>query len=64
MPQKKEKGEDKNSMESKLIFREMQPTDEDLKLFYNSFIENGSPKSMELIRWQYKKIICKFCNNK
>jgi len=31
----------------------MEQTDEDLKLFHDAFVENGSPRSVELLRWQY-----------
>jgi GNAT superfamily N-acetyltransferase len=38
---------------SSLRFRPMERTDEDLLLFQQAFTENNSPRSLELLRWQY-----------
>lgn len=36
-----------------LTFRPMEATEDDLKLFHRCFEANGSPRSMEMLRWQY-----------
>ncbi|HEX6177590.1 MAG TPA: GNAT family N-acetyltransferase [Thermoanaerobaculia bacterium] len=36
-----------------LTFRPMERTEEDLRLFHQAFTANESPKSFELLRWQY-----------
>ncbi|HEX9984308.1 MAG TPA: GNAT family N-acetyltransferase [Thermoanaerobaculia bacterium] len=36
-----------------LIFRPMERTEADLLLFQRAFAENGSPRTLELLRWQY-----------
>jgi hypothetical protein len=36
-----------------LEFRAMTPTESDLQLFHDCFAANGSPRSMEMLRWQY-----------
>lgn len=36
-----------------LVFRRMQPTDADLGLFKRSFDANGSPRSVDHLRWQF-----------
>jgi GNAT superfamily N-acetyltransferase len=38
---------------SSLRFRPMERTEEDLRLFQRAFVENESPRSLELLRWQY-----------
>lgn len=40
-------------MSNDLIIRHMQPTDEDLKLFRGLWIEEGSLKTLNHVRWQY-----------
>ena len=36
-----------------LEFRAMTSTESDLQLFHDCFAANGSPRSMEMLRWQY-----------
>jgi GNAT superfamily N-acetyltransferase len=36
-----------------LVFRSMEPTDRDLRLFHDCFAANGSPRPLEMLRWQY-----------
>jgi GNAT superfamily N-acetyltransferase len=36
-----------------LVFRPMMPSAEDLELFLKCFNDNGLPRSIELLRWQY-----------
>lgn len=36
-----------------LTFRPMEATEHDLELFHRSFAANGSPRSKEMLRWQY-----------
>jgi GNAT superfamily N-acetyltransferase len=36
-----------------LVFRPMQPTEDDLRLFLKCFNDNGLPRSIDLLRWQY-----------
>ena len=36
-----------------LEFRAMEPTASDLQLFHDCFVANGSPRSIEMLRWQY-----------
>lgn len=38
---------------AEVIFRRMEPTENDLLLFKRCFDSNGSPRSLELLRWQY-----------
>lgn len=44
---------DEKMTDNALVFRSMEPTDADLELLKKCFDANGSPRSIEHLRWQY-----------